>query len=238
MKIDKKFVMKLMIFSAIFMFLAGVTFDTYARGRGSGRGSHRSANRNISRQGPARTGSMRSSDFNRSSRSSYSGQRQSAQRSSMQRTGNTERQTQARQKAQDYKAANPDKVKDFQDKRADNAGDIQEKRQDWKDTNREDWQDYGDKARNDRQEFYDNNEYYRYDDDWEWGDNVEYPVGAMAAVAVGTALTVSAFNSMTCNPTTVYVSGVAYYQCGSTWYNQAYQQGDVVYVVVDTPPGY
>lgn len=235
MRTDKNFIVKLLLFSVIFVFLVG-TLETYARGRGSGRGSQRSANRNISRQGPARTGSMRSSDFNRHSSGSSS---RNVQRSSKQRTGNTERQTQARQKAQDYKAANPDKVKDFQDKRADNAGDIQENRQDWKDTNREDWQDYGNNARNDRQEFYDdNNNYYRYDDDWEWGDDVEYPVGAMAAIAVGTALTVSAFNSMTCNPTTVYVNGVAYYQCGATWYNQAYQQGDVVYVVVDAPPGY
>ncbi len=230
MRTGKKFIVKLLLFTVIFVFLVG-TLETYARGKGSGRGSHRSANRNISRQGPARTGSMKSSDFgSHSSRSSS----RNVQRSS----SHTGSQAQRKQKAQDYKAANPDKAKDFQDKRADNAGDIQENRQDWKDTNREDWQDYGDKARNDRQEFYDDNEYYRYDDDWEWGDNVEYPVGAMAAVAVGTALTVSAFNSMTCNPTTVYVNGVAYYQCGSTWYNQAYQQGDVVYVVVDTPPGY
>lgn len=234
MRTDRTLIMKLLLFAVMFIFLVGA-LETYARGRGSGRGSHKSSNRNISRQGPARTGSMKSSDFNRhSSRSSYSGQRQSAQRSS----SHTGSQAQRKQKAQDYKAANPDKVKDFQDKRADNAGDIQESRQDWKDTNREDWQDYGDKARNDRQEFYDNNEYYRYDDDWEWGDNVEYPYAAATAVALGTALTISAFNSMTCNPTTVYVNGVAYYQCGSTWYNQAYQQGDVVYVVVDTPPGY
>ncbi|MGH7891620.1 MAG: hypothetical protein ACREN0_05060, partial [Thermodesulfobacteriota bacterium] len=211
------------------IFLAS-TLETYARGRGSGRGSHRSSNRNISRQGPARTGSMRSSDYGSRSRSSS----RNVQRSS----SNTGSQAQRKQKAQDYKAANPDKAKDFQDKRADNAKDFQDDRQDYQTGKREDWQDYGNNARNDRQEFYDDNDYHGYNDDWEWGDNVEYPVGAMAAVAVGTALTYSAFNSMTCNPTTVYANGVAYYQCGSTWYNQAYQQGDVVYVVVDTPPGY
>ncbi|HET7289291.1 MAG TPA: hypothetical protein VFJ67_02540, partial [Thermodesulfobacteriota bacterium] len=58
------------------------------------------------------------------------------------------------------------------------------------------------------------------------------------AIAVGTALTVSAFNSLTCTPTIVSVGGVSYYQCGSNWYNQAYQGGDVVYVSVGAPPGY
>lgn len=230
MRTDNKHMMKFLLFAVMFIFLVSA-LETYARGRGSGRSANRSSNRNISRQGPARTGSMKSSDFNRHSSRSSS---RNVQRSS----SNTGSQAQRKQKAQDYKAANPDKAKDFQDKRADNAGDLQENRQDWKDTNREDWQDYGNNARNDRQEFYDDNDYNRYDDDWEWGDNVEYPVAAMTAVAVGTALTVSVFNSMTCSPTTVYANGVAYYQCGSTWYNQAYQQGDVVYVVVDTPPGY
>jgi hypothetical protein len=238
MRIDRKLTMKLFIFTVIFMFLGSMVLDAYARGRGRGGGGgggrSRSANRNISRQGPARTGSMRSSDFSsRSNRSSYSGQRSSTQ----QRTRNVDK-TQARQKAQDYRAANPDKARDFQDKRADNAKDFQEDRQDWKDQNREDWQDYGRNAREDRQDYYDNHGYHDYDDNWEWGDNVEYPYAAAAAIAVGTALTVSAFNSLTCTPTIVSVGGVSYYQCGSNWYNQAYQGGDVVYVSVGAPPGY
>ena len=225
MRTDRTLIMKLLLFAVIFIFLVSA-LETYARGRGSGRSANRSSNTNISRQGPARTGSMKSSDFSSSSSRNT------------QRSSSTERQTQRQSKSQDYKAANPDKVNDYQDTRANNANDMQQDRQDYQTDKREDWQDYGNNAQNDRQEFYDDNDYNRYDDDWEWGDNVEYPVAAMTAVAVGTALTVSAFNSMTCNPTTVYANGVAYYQCGSTWYNQAYQQGDVVYVVVDTPPGY
>ena len=225
MRTDRTLITKLLLFTVMFIFLAGA-LETYARGRGSGRSANRSSNGNISRQGPARTGSMKSSDFSSSSSRNT------------QRSSSTERQTQRQSKSQDYKASNPDKAKDFQDTRANNANDMQQDRQDYQTDKREDWQDYGNNAQNDRQEFYDDNDYNRYDDDWEWGDNVEYPVAAMTAVAVGTALTVSAFNSMTCNPTTVYANGVAYYQCGSTWYNQAYQQGDVVYVVVDTPPGY
>lgn len=221
--------MKLLLFAVMFVFIIGV-LDTYARGRGrgGGGGGHaRSANRNISRQGPARTGSMRSSDFNRQSSRSSS---RNVQRSS---------QADRKAKAQDYKAANPDKVKDFQDKRADNAKDFQEDRQDWKDENREDWQDYGRNAREDRQDYYDHHDYY-YDhhDHWEWGDNVEYPYAAATAIALGTALTVSAFNSLTCDPMIVSVGGVTYYQCGTNWYNQAYQQGDVVYISVEAPSGY
>ena len=136
-------------------------------------------------------------------------------------------------------ANNPDKAKEIQDRRADNAGDFQQDRQDWKDQNREDWQQYGRNAREDRQDYYNNNyDRYEYNDDWEWGDNVEYPFAAATAIAVGTALTVSAFNSLTCTPTIVSVGGVSYYQCGPNWYNQAYQNGDVVYMSVAAPAGY
>ena len=36
----------------------------------------------------------------------------------------------------------------------------------------------------------------------------------------------------------IAVSGVTYYQCGSTWYNQAYSGDSVTYVTVAPPPGY
>jgi len=195
MRPDGTFILKLLLFVIAFIFLVGA-IDTYARGRGSGGGGNRSANSNISRSGPARTGSMNSSNFNRQSSRSSS--------RNVERSSNTERQA--------------------------NRQGNQENRQDYHTENREDWQDYGNNARNDRQDYYDDNRY--------WGGNVEYPGAAAAAIAVGTALTVSAFNSQTCNPTVVSVGGVTYYQCGSNWYNQAYQEGDVVYVSVGAPPGY
>ena len=90
----------------------------------------------------------------------------------------------------------------------------------------------------DRQDYYEHHDYYDHHDHWEWGDNVEYPYAAATAIALGTALTVSAFNSLTCTPTVVSVGAVTYYQCGPNWYNQAYQNGDVVYMSVAAPPGY
>jgi hypothetical protein len=206
MRSNGTFILKLSLFVVAFIFLVGA-IDTYARGRGSGGGDNRSANRNMNRSGPARTGSMKSSDFNRQSSRSSS--------RNVERSSNTERQAN-RQSSNTERQAN----------RQGN----QENRQDYHTENREDWQDYGNNARNDRQDY--------YDDDWDWGDNVEYPGAAAAVIAVGTALTVSAFNSQTCNPTAVSVGGVTYYQCGSNWYNQAYQEGDVVYVSVEAPPGY
>ena len=56
------------------------------------------------------------------------------------------------------------------------------------------------------------------------------------------ALTRSAFRALSCRPRPIIVvtSGIpyTYYSCGSTWYWQAYQGTQVVYVVVVAPPGY
>ena len=63
-------------------------------------------------------------------------------------------------------------------------------------------------------------------------------VAVGAAVAVGTAITASAFSAQTCTPTTVVVGNVSYYSCGGTWYTRQYQGGNVTYVMVNAPPGY
>ena len=63
-------------------------------------------------------------------------------------------------------------------------------------------------------------------------------VAVGAAVAVGTAITASAFSAQTCTPTTVVVGNVSYYSCGGTWYTRQYSGGNVTYVVVNAPPGY
>jgi len=54
-------------------------------------------------------------------------------------------------------------------------------------------------------------------------------------VAVGTAISASAMKSMSCPMTPVVVNGYTYYQCGSTWYQPAYQGSSVTYVVVNPP---
>jgi hypothetical protein len=48
----------------------------------------------------------------------------------------------------------------------------------------------------------------------------------------------AAAGGLPCTPTTAVVKGVTYYQCGSTWYNQVYGSGGVVYMPVSPPPGY
>jgi hypothetical protein len=55
------------------------------------------------------------------------------------------------------------------------------------------------------------------------------------AVAVGTAITASAFAALSCPMTPVVMGGYTYYQCGSTWYQPAYQGSQVTYVVVNPP---
>jgi hypothetical protein len=98
----------------------------------------------------------------------------------------------------------------------------------------EDRQSYGDQARNQRQDYADD-----YLDEYHYHGYGSYPVGAGLAVvgvaAVGTAITVSAFQAMSCPMTPVVVSGSTYYQCGTTWYQPAYQGGSVNYIVVNPP---
>ena len=93
--------------------------------------------------------------------------------------------------------------------------------------------------RNQRQDFADD-----YLDDYHshyYGGHYygSYPVGAglavAGAVAVGTAITASAFAAMSCPMTPVVMGVYTYYQCGSTWYQPAYQGSQVTYVVVNPP---
>jgi hypothetical protein len=46
------------------------------------------------------------------------------------------------------------------------------------------------------------------------------------------------FHSLSCRTTTVVVTGVSYYQCGSSWYQRGYSGGSTTYVVINAPPGY
>jgi hypothetical protein len=77
------------------------------------------------------------------------------------------------------------------------------------------------------------------DGDNAWGFAV---AGAAVEAAVGDAASEAAeldyLTVLPCTPTVVIVSGTSYYQCGATWYNRSYIDGDLTYVVVGTPPGY
>jgi hypothetical protein len=62
-----------------------------------------------------------------------------------------------------------------------------------------------------------------------------YAAGAVAGAVVGATITAAAFSAMAVPPAPVVVSGVTYYQSGSTWYQPVYQGGQVTYVVVNPP---
>jgi hypothetical protein len=126
-----------------------------------------------------------------------------------------------------------------------NRQSTQASRQQYKTAAREDWQShgtqrqqsrqsYGEQARRQRQDYADD-----YLDDYHRHYYRSYPVGAglavAGAVAVGTTITAAAFQSQSCPMTPVIVGGYTYYQCGSTWYQPAYQGSQVTYMVVNPP---
>ena len=75
-------------------------------------------------------------------------------------------------------------------------------------------------------------------------------LGAVGGYAAGAASTTpsttvvyttpppAGYTSLPCTPSVIAANGVTYYQCGSTWYNQAYAGDGVTYVTVAPPPGY
>jgi hypothetical protein len=77
------------------------------------------------------------------------------------------------------------------------------------------------------------------DDHWhnDWYD--DHPVATAAAVTGAVALTAAAVgsiaNSVPPSCVTTVVNGIAYQQCGSTWYQPQYAGTQVQYVVVNPP---
>lgn len=111
-----------------------------------------------------------------------------------------------------------------------NRDDAREDRQEHHDDAREDRQDYRDDAREDRQDF--------VDDEWDdHHDGAAFVAGAVVGAAVGAAASSNYVTHLPCN-TTVFVSSVTYYHCGSTWYSRGNQGGEVVYIITSAPAGY
>ncbi len=61
---------------------------------------------------------------------------------------------------------------------------------------------------------------------------------ATSAASAPSYTTYNYYNTLPCNAATVVAGGVTYYQCGATWYSQAYSGSSVTYVVVSPPHGY
>jgi len=119
--------------------------------------------------------------------------------------------------------------------------DMQKDRQKQQDKSREDWQEWGDKHHDDWDEV-----------DWDevegivviGDDELEWDSADFLMFSLGTALTVSAFQSLytgsdpACTMTSVLVNDQEYYRCGPSWYVKGFANGEVTYVVVTPPPGY
>jgi hypothetical protein len=58
---------------------------------------------------------------------------------------------------------------------------------------------------------------------------------AQSSTTVYNAPPPSGYSSLPCTPNTSVVNGVNYYQCGASWYTQAYGNGGVVYMPVSAP---
>jgi hypothetical protein len=46
------------------------------------------------------------------------------------------------------------------------------------------------------------------------------------------------YSSQSCSDEVVVVDGYSYYSCNSAWFGRTYYGGEVIYTVVDAPPGY
>lgn len=72
-----------------------------------------------------------------------------------------------------------------------------------------------------------------------WNDWDDHPFATAAAVTAGVAVTSavigSIVNSVPPSCVTTVVNGIAYQQCGSTWYQPQYAGTTVQYVVVNAP---
>jgi hypothetical protein len=56
-------------------------------------------------------------------------------------------------------------------------------------------------------------------------------------VAVGAAASRNYVTYVPCG-NTVFVNGVTYYNCDSTWYSRGSEGGSVVYIITSAPAGY
>jgi len=98
-----------------------------------------------------------------------------------------------------------------------------------------DRQEYGDKVMDERKEYAEG-----YNDEWYGGyrhyENWESGAAVAVGLVVGATLSAAAFSSA--NPSgcvTTSVGNVSYYQCGTTWYQKVYRDGNVTYIVVNPP---
>jgi hypothetical protein len=134
---------------------------------------------------------------------------------------------------------------------------MQTSRQSAQASNREDWQSYGQQQQQSRQNYgqqaqqsrqnyasnYDNYHsgccyggyYGGYHGGYYPSTGGAYAAGVVTGAIIGSTMTAAAFRAQASSCTQVIVGGMAYYQCGSTWYQPATQGSQVTYIVVNPP---
>ena len=193
------------------------------RGGGGHKASH------VNRRGPSRSGSMSPSRARHSS-SSRNVNRSNVNRNNVNRD-NVNRNNQDRRSNVDNRQGNR---QDKLDNREKDREDWRDERWDHQDDVRDERRDYAEDVRSERREWAEHSEWN--DGILEWDDGAEWEnILAAGLLVTGTAIAVSSFNNAPCTMTSVNVNGQTYYQCDNYWYQEAYQGGEVVYVVVNSP---
>lgn len=193
-------------FSACLIALAG---DAWAQRRGGGGGMR--ARPNVSRQGPARSGSFDSSRDRGGA--SYDGRR-AADRSP--RADRPERREPTRDRTDERRSKDAERGRDqgLDARRRDD-------RLDDRNGDRRDVPDRVEDRRENRRDYYDD----RRD------DRRRYARGARYSTVW--------WSSNSCRQTIVVVQdGYSYYRCDGEWFGRSYYGGEVVYTVIDAPEGY
>ncbi len=221
------------LFVAVLFIFVTIDFAD-SRGRGGGHGAHRGGGgghkaSHVNRRGPSRSGSMTPSRSRQASPSRKNVNRNNVNRSNVNRNNqnrNTNRQgnIENRQGNRKDNLENRDKDReDYRDERWDHQDDVRDERR-----------DYAEDVRSERREWAEHSEWN--DGIIEWNDGAEWAnIVAAGILVTGTAIAVSSFNNAPCTMTSVKVNNQTYYQCDNYWYQEAYQGGEVVYVVVNSP---
>jgi hypothetical protein len=231
---------------AVLLVLAFTAISVEGRG---GRGGGRGGGGGFSRGGGASSGSFRTS--RPSTRPSYSRPTTypSGQRPGQVQTRPAQRPSTQPTRPSTRPAERPGQLPSRGEERPQQP-DREGAREDWqqhREDMQQDRQEYGKKAREDWQEYAEWDEGGAY---WVGGwygpvvydDDVDEWASFVAGIAIGTALTSTAYHSMRtetkCTPVEVVVNEITYLKCGDNWYNRVMQGGSVNYVVVSPPAGF
>lgn len=210
---------KVLCFAAIFVFVSSLAYETHARG-GGGRGGGGG-----SRSGPASGGSFSSRPTQvRPAPSSQQLQQSASDRTASRQDNSAVRQDGRQENQADRQESSTVNQEGRQEQRGERQDDRSERLDDSdikRIENREDWQDYHEDV---------------HHDDWDnWGYVAAGAVVVGSAAYIGSSLSSSEYDELSCTANKVEVDEVTYLQCGDNWYMPTYSGSEVQYVVVDPP---